>query len=73
MALPTMLADMRDDPVYATGGDGTPDWVVFPEGLRRVETLPVFTAALLARGWSEEDAAKVLGGNALRVLRAVLP
>jgi membrane dipeptidase len=45
----------------------------FPEGLRRVETLPVFTAGLLGRGYSEDDAAKILGGNSIRVLRAVLP
>ena len=44
-----------------------------PEGLRRVETLPVFTAGLLSRGYSEEDAARIVGGNALRVLRQVLP
>ncbi len=43
-----------------------------PEGLRRVETLPVFTAALLERGYSETDCAKVIGGNALRVLRELL-
>jgi membrane dipeptidase len=43
-----------------------------PEGLRRVETLPVFTAGLLERGYSEEDAAAILGGNMLRVLRTVL-
>jgi membrane dipeptidase len=73
MALPTMLADMAGDTTYAGAGGGLPDWAVFPDGLQRVETLPVFTAALLARGWSEEDAAKVLGGNALRVLREVLP
>ena len=73
MALSAMLADMIDDPVYAVEGDGPPAWAVFPEGLRRVETLPVLTAALLARGWSESDVAKVLGGNALRVLQATLP
>jgi membrane dipeptidase len=46
---------------------------VGPEGLRRVETLPVFTAGLLSRGYSEEDVARIVGGNALRVLRQVLP
>jgi membrane dipeptidase len=49
------------------------DGYLGPEGLRRVETLPVFTAGLLARGYSEEDVASILGGNALRVLRQVLP
>lgn len=44
-----------------------------PEGLRRVETLPVFTAGLLSRGYPEDGAARILGGNALRVLRRTLP
>jgi membrane dipeptidase len=44
-----------------------------PEGLRRVETLPVFTAGLLSRGYSEDDVAKIVGGNALRVFRRTLP
>jgi membrane dipeptidase len=73
MALPTMLADMRDDPLYAVEGDGPPPWAVFPEGLRRVETLPALTEAFLARGWGVRETALVLGGNALRVLRASLP
>ena len=41
--------------------------------LELVETLPVFTAGLLEAGYSEEQVAKILGGNALRVLRQVLP
>ena len=73
MALPAMLADMSGDPLYAGGGDGPPEWSVFPEGLQRVETLATMSAALLVRGWSEDDVAKVAGGNALRVLRGVLP
>ena len=47
--------------------------VVYADGLDRVETLPLFTAGLLARGYSEEEAAKIVGGNALRVLRRSLP
>ncbi len=47
--------------------------LTYPEGLGRVETLPVFTAGLLARGYSEDEAAKMVGGNSLRVLRQVLP
>jgi membrane dipeptidase len=45
----------------------------YPEGLNRVETLPVFTAGLLGRGYPDEDVAKIVGGNSLRVLRTVLP
>ena len=45
----------------------------FPPGLDRVETLPVFTAGLLERGHPETDVAKIIGGNAIRVLRGVLP
>ena len=73
MALATMLADMRGDPTYGDAEGDLPDWAVFPEGLRRVETLPTLTAALLGRGWRDDDVASLLGGNALRVLRDVLP
>jgi membrane dipeptidase len=39
---------------------------------QEVEELPRFTAVLLERGFSREDIAKILGGNALRVFRQVL-
>jgi membrane dipeptidase len=48
--------------------DGTAD---LPAGLEDVSRYPVLFAALLERGWSEQDCAKLAGRNALRVLRAV--
>jgi hypothetical protein len=33
--------------------------------------VPYLTAELLARGYSEDDVAKILGGNAIRVLAKV--
>jgi membrane dipeptidase len=47
--------------------DGTPE---LPAGLEDVSTYPALFAALLERGWSEDDCAKLAGRNALRVLRA---
>jgi membrane dipeptidase len=41
-----------------------------PIGLEDVSKYPVLLGALLDRGWSEEDCAKLAGRNALRVLRA---
>src|SRR5690606_28228282 len=38
---------------------------------RRPEQLPRFTAELVARGFSEAEMAQVLGGNFMRVFRAV--
>jgi len=49
-----------------TDFDGIPQT---PDGLEDVTRLPWITHGLLARGYSEEDIRKVLGGNALRVLR----
>lgn len=43
---------------------------VVPVGLEDVADYPRLTEELLARGYSAEDVSKVLGGNALRVLRA---
>jgi membrane dipeptidase len=42
-----------------------------PAGLEDVSKMPYLTAALLKRGYSETDLKKILGGNHLRVLRAV--
>ncbi|HET6962477.1 MAG TPA: dipeptidase [Terriglobia bacterium] len=42
-----------------------------PAGLEDVSKMPHLTAALLKRGYSEADLKKILGGNHLRVLRAV--
>lgn len=46
--------------------DGTP---TLPVGLEDVSRYPALLAALYDRGWSDEDCAKLAGGNALRVLR----
>ena len=48
--------------------DGVP-WL--PEGLEDVGDLPNITLELLRRGYSDGDVRKVLGGNAMRVLREV--
>ena len=42
-----------------------------PKGLEDVSKMPALTAALLKKGYSEKDILKILGGNHLRVLRAV--
>ncbi|MEO0557451.1 MAG: dipeptidase [Bacteroidota bacterium] len=49
-----------------TDFDGIP---LTPDGLDDVTRLPWITHGLLARGYTEEDVRKILGGNALRVLR----
>jgi membrane dipeptidase len=41
-----------------------------PVGLEDVSHYPALLAELLRRGWSDEDAAKLVGGNILRVMRA---
>ncbi|MFT7840578.1 dipeptidase [Saccharothrix sp. BKS2] len=46
--------------------DGVPTQ---PEGLADVSGYPYLFAALLDRGWSEDDCARLAGRNALRVLR----
>jgi membrane dipeptidase len=46
--------------------DGTDD---VPEGLADVASFPALIAELLDRRWSEEDCARLAGGNILRVMR----
>ena len=43
-----------------------------PEGLKDVSTYPAIVATFEARGFSEHDIAKVLGGNAMRVWSKVV-
>jgi len=43
----------------------------FPKGLEDVTGYPLITYHLLERGYSEEDARKILGGNFLRVFEEV--
>ena len=42
-----------------------------PSGLEDVSKFPDLLAELLRRGWSEQDVKKVVGLNALRVMREV--
>jgi membrane dipeptidase len=45
--------------------DGNDNW---PEGLSDVSMFPGLFAELIRRGWSDEDLAKIAGGNVLRAL-----
>ncbi len=45
--------------------DGTDQ---LPDGLADVSCYPALLAELLSRGWTEEDCAKLAGGNILRVM-----
>ncbi len=45
--------------------DGNDNW---PEGMEDVSTFPLLFAELIGRGWSDEDLAKIAGGNVLRAL-----
>lgn len=45
--------------------DGIPD---APQGLEGVDCYPALLKELMRRGWSDEDVAKLAGGNVLRVM-----
>jgi membrane dipeptidase len=49
--------------------DGADD--MFPEGMEDISKIPNLVRGLMERGYSDEDILKILGGNTLRVMRAV--
>jgi membrane dipeptidase len=69
------LADHVDHVVRVAGidhaglGSDFDGVMELPEGMEDVSRYPYLTAELLRRGYSDEDAKKVMGGNVLRVMR----
>jgi membrane dipeptidase len=57
-----------DHVAYGSDFDGTD---VLPTGLDDVTFLPHLTAELMARGYSDADLTKIVGGNFLRVFEAI--
>ena len=58
----------KDDPLFS------PEWRKPDQTLSLAWTnFPLFTVGLVQRGYKEEDIRKILGGNMLRVMEAVLP
>lgn len=51
-----------------TGGSGTFE---YPYGIRDVTEFPNLTKALVARGYSDSDVQKIMGGNVLRLIDTV--
>jgi membrane dipeptidase len=47
------------------------DGAIMPLGMEDASKLPALTAALLKKGYSEDDVRKILGGNLLRVMEQV--
>jgi membrane dipeptidase len=43
-----------------------------PKGLEDISKMPYLVAALLRKGYSDEDVKKIMGGNTLRVMRAAV-
>ncbi|HHY94492.1 MAG TPA: membrane dipeptidase, partial [Firmicutes bacterium] len=43
-----------------------------PAGLEDASKMPALTAALLRRGYREDDVRKIMGGNFLRVMGEVM-
>jgi len=58
----------EDHVMLGSDFDGGP---TLPRGMRDVRDVPMLTAAMVQRGWSDERIKKFLGGNLLRVVRQV--
>jgi membrane dipeptidase len=54
--------------ILGTDFDGGP---TLPLPMRDVRDLPLLTAAMYRRGYSEARVAKIMGGNLLRVFRQI--
>jgi membrane dipeptidase len=54
------------------GGDLDSGPLPLPEGIDSVSDYPKITEALFTRGYDEEDIAKILGGNFMRVFEEVV-
>jgi membrane dipeptidase len=44
---------------------------IFVVGLENISAMPLFTQALVSRGFSDDQIGKILSGNVLRVLKEV--
>jgi membrane dipeptidase len=60
-------------PFHPFGGWTREQGFTFVESLESIDRLPNLTRGLLEHGYREADVEAILGGNLLRVLRAVLP
>ena len=60
------------DGILQAAGVGYGHHAAYPAGIESIDRLHTFTAGLLARGYSEASAAKIMGGNYLRVCEAAL-
>jgi membrane dipeptidase len=74
MQLPEWMLDDLLQPLFADTGFRPEDELVATQqliGFDDYRDFPNITRGLVARGWSDEDVAKVLGGNFVRVMEAV--
>lgn len=74
--LPKQLMDMLNEEMRQAGfgfrEEHRVDWAATTEGFRTWREWPNLTAALLGRGYSEDEVRGFLGGNFLRVFRAAV-